>query len=190
VPDDPLDDIYALPKDQQMLVIISVVRMTRSSQERIEKKVDWVLRAFVGLIVSLLVVAVTIKFGSHAQPAPHREGTAGDSEREMRYGPVLLIAAMLTGLLIAYAVLDRSQATARDNARRAQETARQVRERKRTDARICFAVNKLDNVIVALLERSQKTLATQPYYREHPELLPAARRQNARALGKFRGAAC
>lgn len=66
MPDDPLDDIYALPPDQKMLVIISVLRMTRASQERIEKKVDWMLRAFVGLIISLLVVAITIKFGSHA----------------------------------------------------------------------------------------------------------------------------
>lgn len=90
----------------------------------------------------------------------------------MRFGLFLTLAAIVAGLLVAAAVVDRGQSTAK------------------TDARICARVNKLDDVIVALLERSQKTLSTQPFYREHPELLPAAKRQNARALRDFRGAAC
>lgn len=69
-------------------------------------------------------------------------------------------------------------------------TALRTHDTRQIDGRICTKIDRLDGVIVALLERSQKALPANPYYREHPELLAAAERENARALREFRGAAC
>lgn len=85
---------------------------------------------------------------------------------------LLMSAALVAGLLVVFAFFAGQHATSV------------------SDKRICARVNKLDDVIVALLVRSQKTLPTQPFYKQHPEALPAARKLNARALREFRGAAC
>jgi len=78
MPDDPLDDIYRLPVNEQLPVLISVLRTTRNSQARIERKVDWLQRSFVALIVSLLLVAITVKFGAAApSPAGNQAPPAG-----------------------------------------------------------------------------------------------------------------
>lgn len=58
------------------------------------------------------------------------------------------------------------------------------------DERICARVDKVDSVIVGLLERTQKAWPTNPFYKEHPELLASALRENRRSLNEFRGASC
>lgn len=93
-------------------------------------------------------------------------------DKPIARGRLLVVCAVLAGALLALGITLRSI------------------EGNRSDARICEKVDRLDSVIVALLERSQKSLPTNPFYREHPELLAAAQRENARALREFRGAAC
>lgn len=88
------------------------------------------------------------------------------------HGRLLVVCAVLAGVLLAAGITLRSL------------------EGARSDARICEKVDRLDNVIVALLERSQASLPANPYFKDHPEALAAAQRENARALREFRGAAC
>lgn len=93
-------------------------------------------------------------------------------DKPIARGRLLVVCAVLAGALLALGITVRSI------------------EGNRSDARICEKVDRLDGVIVALLERSQKSLPENPFYMEHPELLAAAQRENARALREFRGAAC
>lgn len=93
-------------------------------------------------------------------------------DKPIARGRLLVVCAVLAGLLLGLGITLRSwQGT-------------------QSDARICARVDKLNGVIVALLERSQKSLPANPFYKEHPDLLAAAQRENARALREFRGAAC
>lgn len=100
-------------------------------------------------------------------------------KRPVTRGRLLVVCAVLAGLLLGLAL-----------TLWALQSNRTVQASALTDAKICRAVNKLDGVIVALLERSQKTLPVNPFYKEHPELLAGALKENARALREFRGAAC
>jgi hypothetical protein len=68
--------------------------------------------------------------------------------------------------------------------------ALRAHDTQQLDARICLRVDRVDGVIVALLERSQKGLPSNPFYKEHPELLANAQREIARSLRDFRGASC
>lgn len=60
----------------------------------------------------------------------------------------------------------------------------------RLDRHVCVRVDNLDDVIVRLLERSQTTLNSNPFYVDHPILLAEAHRQNVRAIREFRDASC
>jgi hypothetical protein len=66
---DPLEDIAALPIETQIAVTVSVLRSTRNTLARIEKKVDWVNRALWTLISTIVVgIVVYLVTSTHVVP--------------------------------------------------------------------------------------------------------------------------
>jgi hypothetical protein len=55
---DPLEAIHELPPETQVAVVVSVLRSTRNTMGRIERKVDWVLRALWSLIATIVIGVV------------------------------------------------------------------------------------------------------------------------------------
>jgi hypothetical protein len=68
---DPLEDIASLPVESQIAVTVSVLRSTRNTLARIEKKVDWVNRALWTLISTIVVgIVVYLVTSTHVSPTP------------------------------------------------------------------------------------------------------------------------
>lgn len=71
---DPLEAIEALPLPAQVAVVISVLRSTRNSQSRIERKLEWINRSIWTLIAT--IIAGLVLYAVTA-PRPSRTGTLG-----------------------------------------------------------------------------------------------------------------
>lgn len=77
--DDPLDGWETLEPSAQIAVVVSVLRSTRNTCARIEKKVDWVGRALwtlVGTVIAgIIVYVVTAHLGPPVQPSTPSQTT-------------------------------------------------------------------------------------------------------------------
>lgn len=71
--DDPLEGIMQLEHEAQVAVIVSVLKTTRNTMARVEKKLDWVYRTLLGAIITVIcavvVYLVTSNHAGHTTPA-------------------------------------------------------------------------------------------------------------------------
>lgn len=67
--EDPLEGILQLDPAAQVAVIVSVLRSTRNTQARLERKLDWINRAMWSLAAAITVAAASILFRPGASSA-------------------------------------------------------------------------------------------------------------------------
>jgi hypothetical protein len=67
---DPLDGILDLKPEQQIPVMVSVLRSTRAAQDRMEAKLGWINKALWSLVVAITVAAISLLLTRPATTAP------------------------------------------------------------------------------------------------------------------------
>lgn len=71
---DPLEAIEALPLPAQVAVVISVLRSTRNSQSRIERKLEWINRS-IWTLIATIVAGLILYVLTAPRPTAPRSGT-------------------------------------------------------------------------------------------------------------------
>lgn len=79
---DPLEAIEQLPVAAQVAVVISVLRSTRNSQSRIERKLEWINRSIWTLIATIITGLVLYAVTA---PRPGRTTPSSGQSPSLRF---------------------------------------------------------------------------------------------------------